>query len=88
LREPEHENSFIKLARQNRIKHDDLLELVTVRRLRGQIAEAGLSVVLEHLHVTATFRNLPGPIARWVRETPRVQDVAIGNMEYVLRKGA
>jgi 2-polyprenyl-3-methyl-5-hydroxy-6-metoxy-1,4-benzoquinol methylase len=88
LREPEHENSFIKLARQNRIKHDDLLELVTVRRLRGQIAEAGLSVVLEHLHVTATFRNLPGPIARWIRETPRVQDVAIGNMEYVLRKGA
>lgn len=88
LREPEHENSFIKLARQDRIKHDDLLELVTVRRLRRQIADAGLSVVLEHLHVTTTFRRLPGPIARWVRESPAVQDIVIGNMEYVLRKGA
>jgi ubiquinone/menaquinone biosynthesis C-methylase UbiE len=88
LREPEHENSFIKLARQDRIKHDDLLELVTVRRLRRQIADAGLSVVLEYLHVTSTFRRLPGPLARWARESPRMQDVAIGNMEYVLRKGA
>ena len=28
LQEPEHENSFIKLARQGRPKHDDLLEKV------------------------------------------------------------
>ena len=30
LREPEHENSFIKLARQGRPKHDDLLEKVRI----------------------------------------------------------
>ena len=84
LREPEHENTFIKLARQNKLKQDDLLELVRVKRLRGQIADAGFRVVFEHLHVTRTFRNLPGPIARWVRDSPLVQDVAISSMEYVL----
>lgn len=86
LREPEDENTFIKLARQDKAKHDDLLELVRVRRLRGQIAAAGLVVVNEHLHVTRTFRRLPGPLARWVRDSPLVQDVAISSMEYVLRK--
>ena len=39
----------------------------------------------EHLHVTKTFRNLPSPIARWLRESPLTQDIVIGNMEYVLR---
>lgn len=86
LREPVHENSFIKLARQGRIKHDDLLELVRVRRLRGQVAEAGFHVLAEHLNVTSTFRRLPGPLARWVRDSPLVQDVAIGSIEYVLRR--
>lgn len=86
LREPAEENSFIKLARQNRAKHDDLLELVRVQRLRGQIAAAGFSVELEFLHVTKTFRNLPAPLARWFRDSPLVQDIAIGNMEYVLRR--
>src|SRR5688500_3347762 len=33
LREPAHENSFIRDARQGIVKHDDLLEKVTVRRL-------------------------------------------------------
>src|SRR6185436_10434246 len=47
LREPADENSFIKLARQNRMKHDDLLELVKVQRLRRQIADAGLDIVIE-----------------------------------------
>jgi ubiquinone/menaquinone biosynthesis C-methylase UbiE len=84
LREPADENSFIKLARQNRIKDDDLLELVRVQRLRGQIADAGLSVELEYLHVTGTFRRLPAPVARWLRDSPLTQDVVIGNMEYVL----
>lgn len=85
LREPEHENTFIKLARQDRIKHDDLLELVRVQRLRGQIAGAGFRIVTEDLHVTKTFRSLPGPLARWFRDSPLVQDVAISSMEYVLR---
>ncbi|MCL4848444.1 MAG: methyltransferase domain-containing protein [Acidobacteria bacterium] len=86
LREPADENSFIKLARQDRVKHDDLLELVRVGRLRRQIAEAGFGVALEHLHVTSTFRRLPGPLPRWLRESPLTQDIVIGNMEYVLTR--
>jgi ubiquinone/menaquinone biosynthesis C-methylase UbiE len=86
LREPADENSFIKLARQDRVKHDDLLELVRVGRLRRQIAEAGFDVALEHLHVTSTFRRLPGPLPRWLRESPLTQDIVIGNMEYVLTR--
>ena len=42
LKEPAHENSFIQLARKGQIKHDDLLEKVTVSSLRAQIAAAGL----------------------------------------------
>jgi SAM-dependent methyltransferase len=85
LREPENENTFIKLARQDRLKHDDLLELVRVERLRRQVREAGFTIVDEQLHVTKTFRGLPGPLARWVRESPLVQDIAISSMEYVIR---
>ncbi len=86
LQEPEHENSFIKLARQGRPKHDDLLEKVRVPRLRAQIRMAGLSVVAETLQVTGTFRRAPAPVVRWLRETPLVQDVVVGNIEYVLAR--
>lgn len=86
LKEPAHENSFIKLARQGQVKEDDLLEKVRVRRLRAQIARAGLRIVREELHVTATVRKMPGPIARWVRDSPLTQDALISNMEYVLTK--
>ena len=34
LKEPAHENSFIKAARRGEVKHDDLLEKVRVSRLR------------------------------------------------------
>ena len=70
LREPANENSFIKAARRGEVKHDDLLELVRVRRLRGQIAASGLRIVREELHATATVRRMPGPIARWLRDSP------------------
>lgn len=86
LREPAHENSFIRDAQRGIDKFDDLLEKVRVRRLRAQIAAAGLTVVREELHVTATVRRLPGPIARWVRDSPLTQDALISNIEYVLRK--
>lgn len=85
LREPADENSFIKAARRNAIKHDDLLELVRVQRLRGQIARAGFSIAREELHLTGTFRRLPGPIPAWLRNSTLTQDVVVGNMEYVLR---
>jgi SAM-dependent methyltransferase len=84
LREPANENSFIKAAQRGEIKEDDLLEKVRVARLRGQIAGAGLRVIREELHVTATVRKLPAPIARWVRDSALTQDALISNMEYVL----
>ena len=44
LKEPAHENSFIKLARQGQVKQDDLLEKVRVVSLRRQISTAGLRI--------------------------------------------
>jgi SAM-dependent methyltransferase len=84
LREPAHENSFIRDARLGIDKHDDLLEKVRVRRLRGQIASAGLRVIREELHVTSTVRRLPAPLGRWIRDSPLTQDALISNIEYVL----
>ena len=84
LREPEHENSFIKLARQGRPKDDDLLEKVRIPSLRGHIRQARLTIVTEALQVTGTFRRAPAPVVRWLRETPFVQDIVVGNIEYVL----
>jgi SAM-dependent methyltransferase len=84
LREPAHENSFIRDARRGIDKFDDLLEKVRVTRLRSQIAAAGLGVAREELHVTSTVRRLPGPLARWIRDNPLTQDVLISNIEYVL----
>src|SRR5688572_2049421 len=86
LKEPANENSFIKAARRGERKHDDLLELVRVRRLRGQIVSSGLSIVREELHATATVRRMPGAIARWLRTSSLTQDALISNMEYVLAK--
>ena len=84
LKEPAHENSFIRDARRGIVKHDDLLEKVRVRRLRDQIAAAGLRVVREELHVTGTVRRLPAALGRWLRDNPVTQDALIGNIEYVL----
>lgn len=85
LREPEQENSFIKAARRNAVKDDDLLEKVRVQRLRRLLREAGLEVLQESLHQTSTFRRLPGPLARWLRDSPLTQDIVIGSVEYVLK---
>jgi SAM-dependent methyltransferase len=84
LKEPAHENSFIRAARRGEVKHDDLLERVRVRRLRSQILAAGFRIVREELHVTGTVRRMPAPIARWLRDSPLTQDVLVSNMEYVL----
>jgi 2-polyprenyl-3-methyl-5-hydroxy-6-metoxy-1,4-benzoquinol methylase len=84
LKEPAHENSFIRAARRGEVKEDDLLEKVRVSRLRRQIAAAGLYIVREELHVTATVRRMPAPVARWLRDNAVTQDALISNMEYVL----
>ena len=87
LKEPAHENSFIRAAARGEIKEDDLLEKVTVSSLRRQIAAAGLRIVREELHVTSTVRRMPAAVARWLRDSA-VRDVLISNMEYVLAGGA
>jgi SAM-dependent methyltransferase len=87
LKEPAHENSFIRAARRGEIKHDDLLEKVRVSRLRRQIVDAGLRIVREELHVTATVRRLPAAVGRWLRDSALTQDALISNMEYVLARG-
>ena len=84
LQEPEHENSFIKLARQGRPKHDDLLEKVRIPTLREHILQARLTIVNEALQVTGTFRRAPAPVVRWLRDAPLIQDIVVGNVEYVL----
>jgi SAM-dependent methyltransferase len=87
LKEPAHENSFIRDARNGVVKEDDLLEKVRVARLRRQIAGAGLRIVREELHVTGTVRRLPAALGRWLRDSPLTQDALIGNIEYVLAHG-
>lgn len=86
LREPAHENSFIRDARRGIVKHDDLLEKVRVRRLRAQIGRSGLRVVREELHATSTVRRLPAALAGWLRDSPLTQDALISNIEYVLAR--
>ncbi len=86
LRERAHENSFIRAARRGEIKHDDLLEKVTVARLRAQIAAAGLRIVREELHATSTVRRMPAAIAGWITNSALTQDALISNMEYVLAR--
>jgi hypothetical protein len=86
LKEPANENTFIKTAQQGTTKHDDLLEKVTVSSLRKRIAGAGLTIVREELHVTATIRRLPRVLADTVKEHALARDVFISNMEYVLAR--
>lgn len=86
LREKADENSFIKMARRNENKDDDLLERVRVRTLRARIAAAGLRIVREELHLTSTFRRAPLPIRRWLQHGRLTQDIVIGNLEYVLAR--
>jgi SAM-dependent methyltransferase len=84
LKEPANENTFIKTAQRGVVKHDDLLEKVTVTSLRNQIAAAGLAILREELNVTATIRRLPGFLANAIKENELTRDVFISNMEYVL----
>jgi SAM-dependent methyltransferase len=88
LREPAHENSFIRDAERGVVKEDDLLEKVRVGRLRAIIAGAGLGVVREELHATGTVRRLPGVVGRLLLDLSMTQDVLISNIEYVLARDA
>jgi hypothetical protein len=84
LKEPAHQNSFIRDARRGVVKHDDLLEKVRVTRLRRQIAEAGLKIDTELLSVGGTIKRLPASLARTLRDSALTQDLILNNIEYVL----
>lgn len=78
-------SSFITAARRGEPKIDDLLYPVTLRRLRRDIADAGLRIVREDLYVSRlATRVLPRAIAARVPRLPFVRDVLITNMEYLL----
>ena len=84
LREPAHENSFIRDAKRGIAKHDDLLEKVRMRRLRGLIDAAGLRIEHEQLHLIGSVRRLPRAAGAWLRDSPLTQDIVIGNLEIVM----
>ena len=50
------------------------------------MAAAGFVVAVEDLYLTGTFRKLPGPVARWLRDSPLTQDIVIGHVQYALKK--
>lgn len=56
--------------------------------MRTLILDAGFEILRESLHQTRTFRRLPGPVARWLRDSAVTQDVVVGGIEYVLRLDA
>jgi ubiquinone/menaquinone biosynthesis C-methylase UbiE len=87
LQEPKEANTFIALAEEGKEKQDDVLQAVTVRRLRTWIAASGFRLVREDRHVTGFFRRvLPGPLRRALEATPFTQDVMIGHIQCVLQK--
>ena len=65
------------------LTHEEL-EICSAEAVRQQIANAGLRVVREELHVTSTVRKLPAPLGRWLGSSPLTQDALISNIEYVL----
>lgn len=85
---PPEGSSFVTSARRGEPKRDDLLYPVTLRRLRRDIAGAGLRIVREDLYVSRLARRLlPQPLAARLPRLPLVRDVLITNMEYVLAGG-
>lgn len=87
LREKKEANTFIALAEQGLTKQDDLLQSVTLERLRGWFRQAGFRVLREDRHVTGFFRRaLPGPLRRLLEKTPLARDVMVGHVQCVLEK--
>jgi SAM-dependent methyltransferase len=87
LRERKEANTFVALAEQGLTKQDDLLQSVTLERLRGWCRQAGFRVLHEDRHVTGFFRHaLPGPLRRLLEKTPIARDVMVGHVQCVLEK--
>jgi hypothetical protein len=82
-------SSFIKAALDRRPVSDSLLQTIRVAPLRRWIEAAGFRVRHEGLRVTGFFElALPGPLRRLMARTPWIQDVLIGNIEYVVEETA
>ena len=77
-------SSFLTKARAGERKVDDLLYKVTVRNLRDNIRNAGLSVLREDLYVSRLAKRLSARLAARVPSLPVVRDILVGNMEYIL----
>ena len=87
MQEKKEANTFIALAERGETKHDDLLQRVTVSRLRGWIEKAGFRVIREERQVTGFFRRaFPGPLGRGLQAVPFARDVAISQIQCVLVK--
>jgi SAM-dependent methyltransferase len=86
LREKKEANTFIALAEQGLTKQDDLLQSVTLARLRAWLAAAGFRLLREDRHVTGFFRRVvPSPLRALLEKTP-VADVMVGHVQCVLEK--
>ena len=87
LREKKEANTFVALAEQGLTKQDDLLQSVTLERLRAWFRQAGFRVLHEDRHVTGFFRHaVPGPLRRLLEKTPVARDVMVGHVQCVLEK--
>ncbi len=86
LKEPANENSFIKAARRGEVKQDDLLEKVRVTRLRRQIADAGLRIVREELHVDGDRAPAAGAAGALAARQPA--DAGCAHQQHGVRAGA
>jgi len=87
MQEKKEANTFIALAERGETKHDDLLQRVTVSRLRGWIERAGFRVIREERQVTGFFRRaFPGALGRGLQAVPFARDVAISQIQCVLVK--
>jgi SAM-dependent methyltransferase len=88
LSTPPEGSSFVTAAQRGEPKVDDLLYPVTLRRLRRDIANAGLHIVREDLYVSRLARRvLPRPLGARIPRLPLLRDILITNMEYVLVRG-
>ena len=87
LKEPANENSFIKAARARRAARTTTCSRRCASRGCGsQIADAGLTVVREELHATATVRRLPAPLATLAARQPAHAGCA--HQQHRVRAGA
>ena len=87
LQEKKEANTFVALAEQGKVKQDDLLQNVTLSRLRSWLRRAGFRLVHEDRHVTGFFRHaLPGPLRRLLERAPLARDVMVGHVQCVLEK--